>query len=54
MEKVVRHGNGNSPDVTDQIVDFAHEYRVTAPQGPFKEGDDFLAVMKTMESIDAR
>ena len=56
LAKVVRHGNGNSPDVTDQIVDFAHEYRVIviAPKSPFKEGDDFLAVIKTIESIDAR
>ena len=43
-----------SPDVADQIVDFAHEYRLIAPQGPFKEGDDFLAVMKSIEAIDAR
>ena len=25
-----------------------------APQGPFKEGDDLLDVMKSIESIDAR
>jgi hypothetical protein len=43
-----------SPDVTDQIVDFANEYRLLAPQGPFKEGDDLLDVMKSIESIDAR
>ena len=26
-----------SPDVADQIVDFAHEYRLIAPQGPLKK-----------------
>ena len=43
-----------SPDVAGQIVDFANEYRLLAPQGPFKEGDDLLDVMKSIENIDAR
>ena len=41
------------PDVA-QVVNFANLYRVLAPQGLFKEGDDFSAIMKTIDSVDAR
>ena len=41
-------------DVATQVVNFANQYRVLAPQGLFKEGDDFSAIMKTIDSVDAR
>ena len=41
-------------DVAAQVVNFANQYRVLAPQGLFKDGDDFSAIMKTIDSVDAR
>ena len=41
-----------SPDVAAQVVDFFNQHRALAPQGAFREGDDFSAIMKTIESVD--
>ena len=43
-----------TPDIAAQVVNFANQYHVLAPQGFFKEGDDFSAIMKTIDSVDAR
>ena len=43
-----------APDVAAQVVNFANQYRVLAPQDLFKEGDDFSAIMKTIDSVDTR
>ena len=43
-----------APDVAAQVVNFANQYRALAPQGLFKEGDDFSAIIKTIDSVDAR
>ena len=43
-----------SNNVAAQVVNFANQYRALAPQGLFKEGDDFSAIIKTIDSVDAR
>ena len=43
-----------SSDVTAQVVNFVIQYRALAPQGVFREGDDFSAIVKTIESVDTR
>ena len=46
--------NKQDPDAAAQVVNFANQYRVLAPQGLFKEGDDFSAIIKTIDSVDAK
>ena len=43
-----------SPDVAAQVVNFANQYRALAPQGVFREDDDFSAIIKAIESVDTR
>ena len=43
-----------APDVAAQVVNFANQYRALAPQGVFREDDDFSAIIKAIESVDTR
>ena len=51
---LVSVSHNKSPDVAAQTVNFVNQYRALAPQGLFREGDDFSAIMKSIESVDTR
>ena len=44
----------NSPDLSVQVVNSVGKYRMLIAEGLFRKDDDFSAIMKSIESIDAR